>query len=153
MTSYSKGYVEPLGRLSVPEWETGTRRTLLALSDTASHVFLIKDTPSPSQNIPACLSRTDWVNHPETLCAFSRRGKTSDLIADSEFAAARGLGNVTALDLSSYICGPSVCDPEENGVVKFSDGHHLTASFTRTLAPALARLLNAEGLPLKTMSD
>jgi peptidoglycan/LPS O-acetylase OafA/YrhL len=146
LVSYSKGSVEPIGRLSVPMWQQSTRATLASVSSAASHVFLIEDTPTPSVNIPDCLSRADWTHTSEDICSFDRHDKVFDAIVASEGAATEGLGNVTALDLSSYICGPTICDPVENGVIKFVDAHHLTASFTRSLAPVFDRLLRNNGL-------
>jgi hypothetical protein len=149
VASYSKGYVEPVGKLSVSAWEAITRATLIQLSGVASHVFLIEDPPSPTVDIPDCLSRADWTHKPEDICEFRRHDEIGDSISASESSATAGLANVTALDLSPYICGPAICSPTESGTIKYSDAHHLTETFTRSLAPALGRLLSSNGLQLR----
>ena len=43
--------------------------------------------------------------------------------------------NVTLLDLTDAICNESVCPMIKDGIVVFQDPDHLTATFSRTLAP------------------
>ncbi len=49
---------------------------------------------------------------------------------------------VIDLDLNDQICPRGLCLPEQNGIVTYSDTHHLTAAFVRSLAPILLERLD-----------
>jgi hypothetical protein len=44
--------------------------------------------------------------------------------------------------MNDQICGPRRCDVVRNGTVVFTDDNHLTASFSRSVAPVLSRRLD-----------
>jgi hypothetical protein len=59
--------------------------------------------------------------------------------------AARGLP-VRFIDMNDQICSTPSCGVIRNGVVVFTDDNHLTASFSRSVAPVLGdRLVAAVG--------
>lgn len=58
-------------------------------------------------------------------------------------ARALGLPRVTALDLSSQFCVAGTCSGVIGGIPVYYDSDHLSRSFSRTLAPALARQLSS----------
>jgi hypothetical protein len=43
--------------------------------------------------------------------------------------------------MTDAICGPETCAPVVGNVLVWRDSHHLTASYSRTIAPALERAL------------
>ncbi|GAA4803140.1 hypothetical protein GCM10023200_45460 [Actinomycetospora chlora] len=45
---------------------------------------------------------------------------------------------VSFLDVGDYLCGPVTCPPVVGNVLVYADDNHLSATFTRTLAPVLA---------------
>lgn len=49
---------------------------------------------------------------------------------------------IVPLDLSDAVCGPAYCRAVEGNVLVYHDGHHLTASYVRTLAGELGRQLS-----------
>ncbi|MEJ2862341.1 acyltransferase family protein [Actinomycetospora flava] len=49
--------------------------------------------------------------------------------------------NVSFLDLSNEICTPGTCPPEIGNVLVYLDDNHLTASYSRTMSPAVGNQL------------
>ncbi len=49
--------------------------------------------------------------------------------------------NVFPLDLTDAVCTPEVCPVIEGNILVYHDEHHLTASYSRSLAPELGRRL------------
>ena len=58
-------------------------------------------------------------------------------------AAASELPNVYVLDLTDAVCGPTMCRAVEGNVLVYSDEHHLTVSYMRTLTSELGRQIGA----------
>ncbi|MFI6868994.1 acyltransferase family protein [Nocardia sp. NPDC050406] len=56
-------------------------------------------------------------------------------------AAAAAYPTIFPIDLSDAVCGPDICAAVEGNVLVYHDEHHLTATYSRTLAPALGRRL------------
>jgi hypothetical protein len=105
-------------------------------------VVVLRDTPRAPDGfgpIPDCVarheadlaqcsgSRADWV-HPDPLAA-----------------AAAELNNpqVTTVDLTDFFCDAQTCSGVVGGVIVFNDGHHMTQTFARSLAPYLLSPLRA----------
>lgn len=60
---------------------------------------------------------------------------------DPMVAAATGLPRTTVVDLTSSLCSSSSCAPAIGGVTAYRDTDHLTATYAKTLAPALGAAL------------
>jgi peptidoglycan/LPS O-acetylase OafA/YrhL len=104
------------------------------------HAAIMVDTPHAASDVPDCLAshRADIrpCATPRSV-AFSGHG----LI---ERAAARR-ASVAAIDLASDICPTSSdrpCPAVVGGMIVYRDYHHLTATFSASLAPALDQALN-----------
>lgn len=108
-----------------------------------SRVVIINDVPLPYIDVPACLAA-----HAMDVrqCSIPR---SQDLgggmgVIEKTAAAATGAG---LIDLTAGICpGPGACPVVINNMIVYRDGHHLTATFSRTLAPLLDRRLRALGI-------
>ncbi len=61
----------------------------------------------------------------------------------TSYAAKAMAGKVPVIDLTSLTCGPRVCAPVVGNVLVFFDQHHMTAAYSQTLAPFLAKRLLA----------
>ena len=99
-------------------------------------VVVIADTPAWDFDIPACLSA-----HPRDIrpCAMSRAAAFySILVREQTAARAAGAG---LINLSRAVCSADPCPAVVNGMIVLRDEHHLTATFARSLAPALNRAL------------
>ena len=58
--------------------------------------------------------------------------------------------NVEFIDLNDYFCTQTTCLPAVGNVMIYRDGDHITATYSRTLAPILANEL-ARVMPLEWM--
>ncbi len=101
-------------------------------------VVVLADTPAWSikLDVPSCLSA-----HPRDIrpCATARRIALSQTLVRERFAAqVTGAGLV---NLNPLICPADPCPAVVNGMIVYRDTHHLTATFSRSLAPALNRAL------------
>jgi hypothetical protein len=120
--------------VSEDEWRAGARTTLQKFEDARIPVTVIRDVPAPAFDVPVCLSRAAWsriwsraaCNYRDTVVSPSTRAET---VAAQEFSVAR------ILDLNGVICPARECNPEIRKLVTFRDGSHITASFSRSLAP------------------
>ena len=97
-------------------------------------VAIIVDTPYARRDVPACLS-----SHKDDIdaCAISRKVAMSDHLGDLEAVAVKATG-AGLIDLTPRICiGDGPCSVVVNKMIVFRDPGHLTATFSRSLAPAL----------------
>ena len=100
-------------------------------------VVVIADTPAADRDIPACLSA-----HARDIgrCAIPRSTAFSGAMRARERAAVRQAG-VGLVDLTRAVCPSDPCPAVVRGRIVLRDTHHLTATFARSLAPALDRAL------------
>jgi hypothetical protein len=135
---------------SQAKWIEGTTRVLQKLSPESGHVYIIRGTPHLPFDGPDCLARQDWLSWLHAgakQCeapAFSERD--DDVYRWLQQAAAR-FGNVSTIDMNSLICPDGKCRATRNGSVVFRDSQHLTASFMRSLGPALAERMGLGSMP------
>jgi hypothetical protein len=120
-----------------PAWESMSRR----LHEVSKRVVVIHDTPRGPRDVPSCLS--EHVKD-TTECMFGQRGALADADAlyDAEVAAAKD--TTKFVDLTPLLCPDRVCPVIWNdGSIIYRDSHHLTATVSRSLAPALLSRLKA----------
>lgn len=125
-------------------WAIESQRSFARWLDMASGVVRLGDTPWPTQDVPRCLSE-----HPDdpTNCAFDReaRARRDRVLLDAERIAIAGLDaddRIAILDPTTIVCPEPICQVvRPDGTVVFRDGHHLTQTFSVTIAEDLAELL------------
>ena len=111
-------------------------------------VVVLKDPVSPPASVgrvPECLSknpddrtRCSWPHDPAQP-SDSGAYRWMDPLSDAARAH-----RVPVVDLDDLLCPDGTCQPVIGGVVTFFDASHLTATYSRTLAPALrARIAKA----------
>ncbi|MCB0918874.1 MAG: fibronectin type III domain-containing protein [Actinobacteria bacterium] len=127
-------------------WEAGAAATLERLRGSAAQVLSIRDTPVLGYLQFACLKPEGASSECGATVAEAVPQQALDFwAADSRQALARG---VRTLDLNEWFCDDGFCSPwTKKGVVRFSDGDHLTEPFAKTLYKPLAAGLR-EVLPL-----
>jgi peptidoglycan/LPS O-acetylase OafA/YrhL len=126
-------------------WRSGLRRTYARLTGAGLPVVAIKGTPRTWFDVPACLSRRAADLPFAQECTYERSRSLARSAIEAQTAAARGLP-VRFVDMNDRICSAARCGVVRNGVIVFTDDNHLTASFTRSLAPVLgARIARALG--------
>jgi peptidoglycan/LPS O-acetylase OafA/YrhL len=100
-------------------------------------VVMVTDIPDPwNMSVPDCLS-----THPSDYrsCAYARSTGFGSYWGKREAVASKAAG-VPLIDPSQWICpgsGSTRCPAVLNGMIIFRDQHHLTATFAKSLGPAL----------------
>ncbi|MFC4562549.1 acyltransferase family protein [Nocardiopsis mangrovi] len=114
----------------VPEGSVGRWREL---ADMGIDVVAIRDTPRLSFDAPECVDR-----HGAAGCV---ERSSYSMAAESPVRSLEGApGNVDFIDMTGYLCPGGRCPVVVGNVLVMSDDNHLTATYSRTLAP----LLNAQ---------
>ncbi|HEX2755749.1 MAG TPA: acyltransferase family protein [Candidatus Limnocylindrales bacterium] len=104
------------------------------LSRLSGRVAIIVDTPYAGRDVPACLS----ANLADVeACAIPQAVAFTDHLGALEKAAAKAAG-ADRIDLTQHICIGTPCPVVVNDRIVYRDIGHLTATFARSLAPALA---------------
>jgi peptidoglycan/LPS O-acetylase OafA/YrhL len=103
------------------------------LARIPGRVAILVDTPYGGRDIPACLSE-----HPAHVeaCAIPRPIAFTDHLGGLETVAAKASG-AARIDLTKRICIGDPCAVVVNDMIVYRDIGHLTATFARSLAPAL----------------
>jgi peptidoglycan/LPS O-acetylase OafA/YrhL len=103
------------------------------LARIPGRVAILVDTPYGGRDIPACLSE-----HPTRVesCAIPHAVAFTDHLGGLETVAAKAAG-AARIDLTKHICIGDPCPVVVNDRIVYRDLGHLTATFARSLAPAL----------------
>ncbi|MCU1412412.1 MAG: Peptidoglycan/LPS O-acetylase OafA/YrhL, contains acyltransferase and SGNH-hydrolase domain [Rhodoglobus sp.] len=111
---------------------------LAAVEASGKAVVVVGDVPG-TKPVPApeCVYRHGGRYDP---CALPR---SPDALEDAnvESRAASATPGIRTFSLLPYLCGPTTCHSVIGGVVVYFDDHHLTATFSRTLAPYLGAVV------------
>jgi hypothetical protein len=118
-------------------WERGLRRTYSRLTGAGIRTIVIRGTPRTWFDVPSCLSRRAAGLPFARPCVYDRNAALSPVAVAAQNRAARGLP-VSFIDINDQICPAARCSSVKNGIVVFTDDNHLTASFSRHLAPRIA---------------
>jgi peptidoglycan/LPS O-acetylase OafA/YrhL len=123
-------------------WRRGLRRTYSRLSAAEIKTVAIRGTPRTWFDVPSCLSRRAAKLPFARECTYQRDRALSRLAVAAQNDAARGL-KVAFVDMNDRICATRRCAVVVNGIVVFTDDNHLTASFSRSVAPVLGARMEA----------
>jgi SGNH domain (fused to AT3 domains) len=105
-------------------------------------IVVMRDTPLPPFDIPACLGRRVLGALPAAAnCDFDASVALNGAAFSAERAATDGLPNVFYLDMSDLICPGSSCPAMQRGMIVYRDDNHLASRFAETLAPNLRERL------------
>ncbi|WP_166879943.1 acyltransferase family protein [Salinibacterium sp. ZJ450] len=121
------------------DWEQAVQSTIDRLP-AESHIVMLADTPEFASSPVLCLS----ANLDSALeCAVARAQAFNDPVAAAQRIVADESG-ASFLDFSDWFCDDSLCPAVIGSTLVYSDEHHLTATWSKTLGPAvqaeLARL-------------
>jgi hypothetical protein len=131
----------PGGATGYAMWKQGVERSFARLGTLTDRVAMIREVPRPGQGVPKCLSHnpTD-----PSACDYARAGAVhlDQGLFDVEKAVLPPGNIVRYVDMTDAICTSDPCSVlSHTGTILFSDVHHMTATFSRELAPPLAKLL------------
>jgi hypothetical protein len=144
----SIGYVIGPGRiggysqLTLQQWRDGARSTLRSLNSAGIRTIVVADVPRASFDIPNCLSRAALHGWSADACGLGPES-LDHAVMNADLDATRGLPLAAFLDMSDLIFGRSSGAPVINGLVVYADSNHMTASFAKTLGPALEKRIDA----------
>lgn len=114
------------------------------LQDAGITVAALGDTPRPGINVPECaLANEERL----TECAVDRNVALKNGLSTQQLAAQLA-GGVEVLDMTDHICPADKCSVVVGNVFVYRDSNHITATYARTLAPALESKLVTLGAPI-----
>ncbi len=117
-------------------WGSGLSKTLDALPNS-SRLFVLGDTPQMPSDPPTCLQQ-----HSSNMaaCETSRSAATSPAHDQAERIAAAGSGASFA-SLNGQVCSYDPCPLVVGHLMMWREQTHLTATYSKQLAPSLGALL------------
>ena len=124
------------------QWRDGLRRTYARLTSAGIRTVVMRDNPHTPFDIPRCLSRRAAKLPRAGACDYELNTSLSRTGIAIQNEAARGLP-VGFVDMTDRICSTARCPAVRNGIVVFTDDNHLTATFSRSVAPVLSQRLDA----------
>ncbi|GLZ58282.1 acyltransferase family protein [Micromonospora sp. NBRC 107095] len=131
---------EPLQGVAALRARTDALRdTWSELADAGVRTVVIRDTPYFPFNVAECVSK-----NPEKLTRCSAPREKALEISQPQAEAAKGLDDIRFVDLNDAICPAERCAPVIGGVLIYRDAAHLTATYSRTLAPRLHEALRED---------
>ena len=135
-TEYSAYTGGAISGVAVGSISDGYALTWSQLRDAAVPFAFIEDTPRSGIDTPECVSRNE--NH-LTKCATSAEQSWKNGSVNQREASEQS--GERLIDLSQDICPDDPCAAIIGKVLVYRDSHHLTATYARTLAPALGEQL------------
>lgn len=110
----------------------GLRETIVRASDSGSPVVLIAPTPVFPGSVPQCLAQ-----HPDDASA-CQIPLESSVPANQWPDAVAGIEGAHLLDLNGELCPAGTCLPYSDGILRWMDSNHITATYARTLGATFA---------------
>lgn len=125
-------------------WRAGLRSTFAALGGVGAHIIYLRDSPRPGIDIPVCMGRAAWraAVLPSPACDFERDSSLGSDVYRAQKEAAEPHSTVMFVDLTNEICEGQRCRGEVGQQLIYRDSSHLTATFVRSLTPALEERLD-----------
>ncbi|TQL50808.1 peptidoglycan/LPS O-acetylase OafA/YrhL [Ornithinicoccus hortensis] len=129
-------YVFTIGTTSRPTTGESTPDGFVALWDRLDQLGIpvlgMRDSTRLEESVPECLERTDM---DARACGQERTWRMAE---QSPILSVPDLpGNVRPMDVSESICAPDWCPAVVGNVMVYRDTSHITATYMRTLAPAV----------------
>lgn len=106
-----------------------------------SKVAVIRDNPQITTGALQCVTNAASSTTDFGACRVSRSSGLGG--TDWGVVAARGTA-VPVIDMERYFCAGDSCPVVIGGVIVYRDEHHITATFSKTLAPMLADAIAAQ---------
>lgn len=122
---------------SQPHLVKGMKKTLKRLRKTGAKVALIRDQHRAPANTPECVRR--HLKRPNKHCSFrpdDRRDRQN-----FDYRAARQVKKVRIIDPTPRFCPKRPCPVVKGEILLYRDSYHITATYSRAIAPWLGRKL------------
>jgi peptidoglycan/LPS O-acetylase OafA/YrhL len=133
------------GRLVSNEtWAEQTVVTLEKLRQAGSRVELIRDTPYPSGDVPACVAANlADVRACQVTRADAYHGSALYTDRHRQVGSAAKAAGFPMIEPLPWVCSPEACPVVVGNELVYRDDSHLSNTFSTTLAPMLAPTLRA----------
>lgn len=138
-------FLDGAGRPSEAAAIDGFRSAWRPLVDRDTTIVVIADTPHLGPAGLACVQ--SHLADPSECTLRAADALSTDTALT---AAAEGQRNAIAVNMTDYFCTASVCPLVVGGVFVYRDAQHITATYSRSLAPWLLRSLTHKGLAALT---
>ena len=105
-------------------------------ASAGTRVLVLKDTPNPlatTGSVPDCLS----LHEPDYAACSGTVGQWHQPDPLTQAAAKLKLPTIATANMDKYFCSSGRCQSVIGNVVVYFDGHHMTSTYARTLAPYL----------------
>jgi peptidoglycan/LPS O-acetylase OafA/YrhL len=139
-TPYGSDGEELSGDAGAAAMEAGYLASLTRIHRAGLRTVVIRDTPVSASDVPGCVSED--LQHLDS-CAFAR---VRDRTKEFDSRAARAAPETSLIDVTPEICPADLCRAVIGNALVYRDKSHLSATFARTLAPAIERDLRKAGL-------
>ena len=119
---------------SVDDVAAGMATHWHALEGAGLDVVVLDDTPRWHTNVPECVA-AHWSQL--TRCTTDREEAVANSGAGILHGASKQVPAVDVVPVTDYVCPREQCAPVIGGVLLYSDSHHISATYARSLAPRL----------------
>jgi peptidoglycan/LPS O-acetylase OafA/YrhL len=127
------------------QWIEGTQRVLHPLAAHAGQVYIMRSTPILRFDGPDCAAPRSRLFHMlsgAARCTSPAYTQHDDTVLGWMRTAISKTPNAHLIDMTEDVCPGGVCHAELDGRIVYRDNQHLTASFARSLGPALAAAMS-----------
>jgi hypothetical protein len=138
------------------QWINGTQKVLQVLEGHAREIYIMRATPVLPFDGPSCAAPRSWLYRTisgERVCTSSAHTKQFDEIWRWLSVSIRPFRNVHLIDLNNAVCPNDICHARLDGKIVYRDNMHMTASFAKSLAPAVGKALGFTTVSPSASSD
>jgi len=130
-------------------WKKATQQLLTRLKrdEPKALVLVLHDTPIARQDVVECVARAEFEKAGD-ICSYPVSATLRPTIRAAELAALVANPNARLVDTVHIACTTRRCIPAANGILRYRNAGHLTATFSRTLWPMWVEILKRADLPL-----
>jgi len=116
-------------------------KVYLGGADRGSQIVVLRDPPRAADDTTTCLEHNEA--NPE-MC----ERPAGDALRDDDYVEiAQSVDGVDVIDLTDVFCWDGTCKTAIGGVTVYRDSHHISVTFSITLAPLIGAELDRLGLP------
>lgn len=126
------------GQVSVADWITASKRGIGKFTRAGITVDFLQDTGHLTSVVPECLAAN---LNAATRCTFSAAGSFIHPQLHQGLAAGMKSVGADVIDPEPWLCAEGTCPVIVGNLLVYRDDNHLTATFSRWLAPIMATIL------------
>lgn len=106
-----------------------------------SQLVVLADNPTVNEESLTCLTRINMSGDRDRTAECGTTRTEALALPDSLIAASHRVSNTTLVDLTQYFCTTDRCPSVIGDVIVYEDTTHITATYMRTLGPAIVDAL------------